>query len=79
MREEGIPTSQEPKSQSKNESGREYRYAVAQPYGESVEKSVQQQTLDRSHPGVNHWEAGEVKRGGQYNKFGRPRLSNKKK
>ena len=82
MREQGIPTSQQPVSQSKNASGREYRYEVPKPYGEKNLKSVQQQTLDRSHTEQPHWEAGSVKRDNDgninYNPYGRPRLDNNK-
>ena len=46
-------------------------------------KSVQQQTMDRSHPGQGHWEAGPVKTdplSGQVrtNQYGRPKLTNDK-
>ena len=83
MRKEGIPTSQQPKSQSKNSSGREYRYDVDKDGGGSKEKSVQQQTMDRSHPGQGHWEAGDVKtdaRTGEarMNDYGRAKLKNTK-
>ena len=81
MREEGIPTSQQPVSQSKNLSGREYTYETAKSYGEKETKSVQQQTLDRSHQGEPHWEAGNVKvRDGQiqYNQYGRVKLDSDK-
>lgn len=72
MRDEGIPTSQQPDSQSENASGREYRYG---------DKSVQQQTKDADHP--SHWEAGTVKkdpRTGEVrkNNYGRPKLDNDK-
>ncbi|WP_149638666.1 RHS repeat domain-containing protein [Dyadobacter aurulentus] len=70
MREAGIPTSSQPKSQSKNQSGREYNYGT---------KSVQQQTKDRTHQGKPHWEAGKIKqRDGkvQTNHYGRPKLEN---
>jgi len=70
MREQGIPTSIQPKSQSKNQSGREYNYG---------NKSVQQQTMDRSHQEKPHWEAGRIKqRDGkvQTNNYGRPKLEN---
>ena len=45
--------------------------------------SVQQQTMDRSHPGQAHWEAGRVKtdpRTGavRENNYGRPALTNDK-
>ncbi len=83
MRMEGIPTSQQPISQSRNASGREYSYEVPKAGGGTEIKSVQQQTMDRSHPGQAHWEAGRVKTDrdtGQIrmNDYGRPRLSNEK-
>lgn len=61
MREQGIPTSQTPMSQSRNASGREYTYEVPKRGGGTEIKAVQQQTLDRSHPGQGHWEGGAVK------------------
>jgi len=85
MREQGIPISQQPTSVSKNASGWEYRYEVPTAGGGIEIKSVQQQTLDRSHPGQGHWEAGTVKtdpRTGEirFNDYGRPKLkSNKSK
>ena len=82
MRDAGIPTSQQPKSQSKNASGREYTYEVPKNGGGKQTKSVQQQTLDSSHPGQNHWEAGKVKtdRDGntRMNNYGRPKLDSDK-
>ncbi|UZN08984.1 hypothetical protein M5D10_04005 [Leptospira santarosai] len=79
MRKEGIPTSQQPKSQSKNASGREYQYEVPKNGGGKQTKSVQQQTMDRSHPNEKHWEAGKVKTDKNtgeinYNNYGRPKL-----
>ena len=59
--DEGIPTSQQPTSQAKDAAGRTYQYEVPKPGGGTETKSVQQQTLDRSHPGRGHWEAGKVK------------------
>ena len=46
-------------------------------------KSVQQQTMDRSHPGQGHWEAGPTKtnsKTGQVltNQYGRPKLTSDK-
>ena len=78
MRRQGIPTSQQPLSQSKNASGREYTYET--PEGK---KSVQQQTKDSSHKGQPHWEAGNVKTDPETgdvrtNKYGRPKLESKK-
>jgi hypothetical protein len=83
MRQEGIPTSQQAVSQSRNASGRSYEYELPTPGGGTELKSVQQQTLDRSHPGQGHWEAGSVKVDpvtGQvrYNDYGRPKLTNDK-
>ena len=82
MREQGIPTSQQPKSQSKNASGREYRYDVPKEGGGTKEKSVQQQTLDRSHAEQPHWEAGDIRKDKQgnnkYNRYGWPRLDDRK-
>ncbi len=83
MRKERIPTSQQPVSQSKNASGREYQYEVPKSGGGTGLKSVQQQTLDRSHPGQEHWEAGTVKTDPltgevRMNDYGRPKLINDK-
>ncbi|HEY9133769.1 MAG TPA: RHS repeat-associated core domain-containing protein [Dyella sp.] len=80
MRKAGIPTSQSPVSTSKNDSGFEYSYDVPKEGGGTKRMSVQQQTMDRSHPGENHWEAGRVKvdDNGQVmqNAYGRPALKN---
>jgi RHS repeat-associated protein len=82
MREQGIPTSQTPSSQSINESGREYQYQVPKAGGGTEIISVQQQTLDRSHPGQGHWEAGRVKLDDagnpRMNRYNRPQLRNSK-
>ena len=88
MRQKNIPTSQQFESQSRNAAGREYIYSVPLTNtvagGRAYElKSVQQQTLDRSHLDKPHWEAGKVKtdpRTGEvrYNKYNRPKLSNEK-
>ena len=81
MRKEGIPTSQQPKSQSKNSSGREYSYDVPKKGGGTQTKSVQQQTKDRSHKGQPHWEAGKVKTDNgrtRMNNYNRPKLDNNK-
>ena len=83
MRDAGIPTSQQPVSQSRNASGREYSYDVPAPGGGTQRKSVQQQTMDSSHPGQAHWEAGPVKvdpltGAVRENKYGRSALTNDK-
>ncbi|MFT4435084.1 RHS repeat-associated core domain-containing protein [Caballeronia sp. 15715] len=82
MRQAGIPTSQQPISQSQNKSGREYTYATETPGGGRGLSSVQAQTLDSSHPDKPHWEAGRVKVDDhgkpRINKYGRPALRNGK-
>ena len=81
MRQEGIPTSQQAKTQSKNSSGREYIYDVPKSGGGTQTKSVQQQTLDSSHLGQPHWEGGNVKTDNgaiRMNNYGRPKLNNNK-
>ncbi len=83
MRDAEIPTSQQPASQTQNSSGREYSYDVPVQGGGTELKSVQQQTMDRSHPGESHWEAGSVKRDPltgeiRQNNYGRPALTNNK-
>ncbi|OMP74935.1 hypothetical protein BW716_32825 [[Flexibacter] sp. ATCC 35208] len=82
MRDAGIPTSQQPSSQSKNKSGREYTYETTGPGGKKEQKSVQQQTQDKSHPGQAHWEAGSVKTDDagnvRTNNYNRPKLKNDK-
>ena len=82
MRQAGIPTSQQPISQSKNSSGREYSYETPKPGGSTGLSSVQEQTMDISHPDKPHWEAGQVKiddfGNSRMNKYGRPQLRNGK-
>ncbi len=84
MRQAGIPTSQQPVSQSRNSSGWEYRYEVPKKMGGgSIPATVQQQTMDVSHLDQPHWEAGEVKvdpRTGEtrMNDYGRPKIANPK-
>lgn len=77
MRRVGVPTSQQPKSQSSvrgpgnKPAGRELVYDA--PRGEV---RVQHQLQDRNHG--PHWEAGKTKPGGQKDPAGRPRLRNDK-
>ena len=83
MRDAGIPTSQQPVSQSRNASGREYSYDVTSTSGGANRMSVQQQTMDRNHQGQPHWEAGRVKTDPltgavRENNDGRPALTNDK-
>jgi hypothetical protein len=74
MRQEGIPTSQQPVSQEMTAAGRQYTYET--PEGT---KLVQRNTsTDSSHPGQPHVEAGAPKPGGQTDSIGRPRLQNDK-
>jgi RHS repeat-associated protein len=83
MRQQGIPTSQQPSSQSTNQSGKEFQYQVAKPGGGTETKSVQQQTMDSSHKNEPHWEAGSVKTDPvsgevRMSDHGRPKLTNEK-
>lgn len=78
MRQAGAPTSQQPVSQGTTASGRHYTYETPAPGGGTQQMGVQQQTLDRSHLGQPHWEAGRIKSGGQVNQYGVPRLDNDK-
>jgi hypothetical protein len=83
MRQEGIPTSQQPTKQTKDAAGRTYEYPVPKEGGGTEIKSVQDQTMDRTHPGEPHWEAGSVKTDPETgairtNKHGRPQLKNGK-
>ncbi|MCX8748392.1 RHS repeat-associated core domain-containing protein, partial [Snodgrassella sp. B3088] len=83
MRQVGIPTSQQPISQSKNKSGREYSYMTSKRIGGGMTiSSVQEQTMDISHPGKPHWEAGQVKMNDRgepiHNRYKRPQLRNGK-
>ena len=83
MRDQDIPISQQPKSQSRNASGREQSYEVPEAGGGTQTKSVQQQTMDSSHRGQGHWEAGKVKTDPltgetRMNIYGRPKLTNNK-
>ena len=82
MREKNIPTSQQPKSQNKNESGWEYIYETTETGGKKEIKYVQQQTLDRGHKEQPHWEAGSVKLDNwgnpQQNSYGRMKLKSDK-
>ena len=53
-------------------------FNVPDSYGKTKQMSVQQETLDRSHPGEKHWEGGEIKEGNRSNAYGWPRLKNNK-
>jgi RHS repeat-associated protein len=76
-RQAGIPTSQQPTSQSSPHgpgnlpAGRQLEYDT--PEGRKV---VQHQLQDQNHG--PHWEAGKPKPGGQTDPAGRPRLQNDK-
>ena len=83
MRQAGIPTSQQPISQSQNASGMEYRYEVPKDGGGTTQATVQQQTMDSSHLDEPHWEAGKVKTNPitgevQMNQYDRPKIANPK-
>jgi hypothetical protein len=79
MRQEEIPTSQQPVSQQNTAAGRQYTYEVPKPGGGTETKIVQRNNgTDSSHPGEPHVEGGRAKPGGQTDSIGRPRLSNDK-
>jgi RHS repeat-associated protein len=84
MREADIPTSQQPEGQTSvktpdgKEAGRQYDYVTPAPGGGTQKKSVQHSLTDQVPEHGPHWEAGNVKPGGQTDSLGRPRLSNEK-
>jgi hypothetical protein len=79
MRQEGVPTSQQPASQENTPAGKQYTYEVPKPGGGTETKVVQRNTgTDSSHPGQPHVEGGSPKPGGQTDSIGRPRLQNDK-
>ena len=67
---------------TKNASGKQYQYLVKTKGGGSAVYSVQQQSLDSSHKGEIHWEAGKVKLDDNGNlvwtRWKAPRLDNSK-
>jgi RHS repeat-associated protein len=78
MRDKGIPTSQQPSSQMRNQSGRNLEYEVPKSGGGTEVKGVQQKTMDEGHG--PHWEAGSYKKNKQVDANGNKRLdSNKSK
>ena len=76
MRQEGIPTSQQPTTQKQTPAGRALEYKVPKAGGGTSNKQVQQQLKDKNHG--PHWEAGTPKSGGQKDPAGRNRLQNGK-
>jgi len=85
-RRTGIPTSQQPSSQSNGRApdgtqvGRQQTYEVSKPGGGTETKSVQVSRDTRGdHAGMTQIEAGSVKPGGQVDSANRPRLQNEGK
>ncbi len=79
MREQGIPTSQQPATQESTEAGMQYTYEIPAPGGGTQTKIVQRNTgTDSSHPGQQHVEAGSPKINGATDSIGRPRLDSNK-
>jgi RHS repeat-associated protein len=77
MRQEGIPTSQQPTTQQNTAAGKQYTYEVPKEGGGTETKVVQRNNgTDSSHPGEPHVEAGRVKPGDPTptDSIGRPRL-----
>jgi hypothetical protein len=73
MRRAGIPLDATPIDTLSNASGVQYVYDVNGRY-----MLVTENTMDRSHPGQPHWEAGPMKRNMQVDNHGRYRVSNNK-
>jgi hypothetical protein len=69
----GIPDDAEPIDEIRNASGVQYVYDVD---GEIL--LVTENTMDRSHPGDPHWEAGRIKENHQVDNHGRWRVQNDK-
>ena len=81
MRQENIPTSQQPTTQTNTPAGRQYEYDVPKPGGGTTAKVVQRNNgTDSSHPGELHVEAGTPKPGKPTptDSIGRPRLDSNK-
>jgi RHS repeat-associated protein len=78
MRQEGIPTSQQPDSQISTEGGRQATYTVPSAGGGKQTKVVTVNHNDESHPGETHVEAGNAKPQGQTDSLGRLRVVNDK-
>jgi len=80
----GIPTSQQPISQRSiktpdgRPAGRQYDYEVRGPGGGTQQYSVQHSLTDNVPGHGPHFEAGQVKAGGQLDSLGRPRIRNPK-
>jgi RHS repeat-associated protein len=73
MRMAGIPVDAEPIDTLRNASGVQYVYDLDGKY-----MLLTENTMDRSHPGEPHWEAGPAKPGLQVDNYGRYRVSNQK-
>jgi len=85
-RQVGIPTSQQPSSQSNGRApdgtqvGRQQTYEISKPGGGTETKSVQvSRDLRGDHAGMTQIEAGSVKPGGQVDPANRPRIQNEGK
>jgi hypothetical protein len=84
-REAGIPTSQQPVSQSNNSIdgtnvGRQQTFETPKPGGGTEQKSVQvSRDVEGAHANQPQIEAGTVKPGGQTDAAGRPRIQNEGK
>ena len=78
MRQQRIPTSQQPTSQTYTSAGRQYSYEVPKPGGGMGLKVVTDQTTDRVAGHGPHWEAGWAKPGPVYDGLGRIRVDSHK-
>jgi RHS repeat-associated protein len=74
IRQQGIPTSQQPTKQYNTPGGRAYEYETPKPGGGSRKKTVTQHPSDPNHG--PHWEGGVKKPEGVNDGLGRPRHYN---
>lgn len=73
MRQQGIPTSQQPVAQGNTPGGRYYEYEIPRPGGGRGRAVVTEHEDERHGP---HWEAG-IKKPGSTDPWGRPRHYNR--
>lgn len=76
MRQEGIPTSQQPSNQLSTKGGRQHQYEVPKAGGGTQTKIVTNQLKDRNHG--PHYEAGKPKSPRRTDPGGRLRHTNDK-
>lgn len=78
MRQERIPTSQQPSKQINTQAGYQYEYEVPTSFAGTQKKVVTDQTTDRVLGHGPHWEAGNSKIPERKDVLGRVRVENNK-